>query len=139
MACCAALLPRTHTHTHTPSSAPLCRRRLPSSPTCCAPALSSNETACSYTTQRLWWTEIVSLLIVPPMAVLGSTFYMWLLVPIKWGLVGRVSQERMDKGEQQPRGQQGTQFFWGGGAGIVQGAGSRQQVWLLGLLLCAQG
>lgn len=56
---------------------------------------SPNQGVC----MQLWWTEIVALLLMPASAVLGSLVYMWLLVPIKWLLVGRITPKKMAHGE----------------------------------------
>lgn len=46
--------------------------------------------------RELWWSEVVSFLLLPVSALLVSTAYMWLLVPIKWLLVGRITAAKME-------------------------------------------
>lgn len=47
---------------------------------------------------ELWWSAAVSMLLVPPTAMALSIGYMWLMVPIKWLLVGRITQQKTEAG-----------------------------------------
>ena len=58
-------------------------------------------TAGSALCRQLWWSEVVSFLLLPVSALLVSSVYMWLLVPIKWLLVGRITAHKMETGELQ--------------------------------------
>jgi len=49
--------------------------------------------------RQLWWTQVVSSLLLPVSGLLTSTCYMWALVPVKWLLVGRITARKMEKGK----------------------------------------
>jgi hypothetical protein len=49
--------------------------------------------------QRLWWSETVAFGVMPIAAALNGTLYMWLMVLMKWALVGRITPKMMEKGE----------------------------------------
>lgn len=49
--------------------------------------------------RQLWWTEVVSFLLLPVSSLLMSSVYMWALVPVKWLLVGRITAHKMENGK----------------------------------------
>jgi hypothetical protein len=49
--------------------------------------------------RELWWSELVAMLLLPPTTMAMSMAYMWLMVPIKWILVGHITEHKMQKGE----------------------------------------
>jgi hypothetical protein len=44
------------------------------------------------------WTEALGFLIMPVAASINGTLYMWLMVPLKWCLVGRITPKMMENG-----------------------------------------
>jgi hypothetical protein len=51
------------------------------------------------TCHKLWWTMAFSMLIAPGASFFVSTIYMWSMIPLKWLLVPRITEEKMKNGE----------------------------------------
>jgi hypothetical protein len=49
----------------------------------------------------LWWALCIGLAIAPAFAFVTASAYMWVMVPLKWLLVPKMSQEKMQNGEWQ--------------------------------------
>jgi hypothetical protein len=47
----------------------------------------------------LWWALSVGLVIAPAFAFVTASVYMWAMVPLKWLLVPKMSQQKMQNGE----------------------------------------
>jgi hypothetical protein len=48
--------------------------------------------------RQLWWSESVALLLLPVSGLVAANVYMWLLVPLKWLLIGRLSATKVAAG-----------------------------------------
>jgi len=48
--------------------------------------------------RELWWSEVVAFLLLPASSMVTSTAYMWMMVPIKWLLIGRITEKKMESG-----------------------------------------
>jgi hypothetical protein len=47
----------------------------------------------------LWWALSVGLAIAPGFAFVTASLYMWLMVPLKWLMVPKMSQKKMQNGK----------------------------------------
>lgn len=50
----------------------------------------------------LWWALTIGLAIAPVAGFITASIYMWLMVPLKWLMVPKMSQEKMQNGEPRP-------------------------------------
>jgi hypothetical protein len=51
------------------------------------------------TCHKLWWTMAFSMLIAPGVGFFSASIYMWSMIPLKYLLVPKMTEEKMKNGE----------------------------------------